>query len=144
MSREKPYWKNKNFWVCPKHLPSVRIPKMVSLCYFANCSSVRPKLEVTRNPNNNIFKTIQEVQKPKQKSQAKEVKETVNSVEKVIKVVKMEDKNKNVNYCTLDGCENVIPENSKRRIYCSDYCRKKFARTQYTLRMKAKQKRASK
>lgn len=149
MSRQKPYWKNKNFWVCPKHLPSVRIPRTVSICYFSNCSSVRPKLDVTKNPNNNVIKTIGETTNIKTK--AAEIKTTVNnaketpiSVDKVVKVVKMEDKNQNVNYCTLDGCENVIPENSNRRIYCSDRCRKKFARAQYRLRMKAKQERASK
>jgi len=149
MSRQKTYWKNKNFWVCPKHLPSARIPKNVSTCYFSSCSSVRPKLEVNKNPNNNVIKTIGKTKKIKVedleiKATVNSTKETPISVEKVIKVVKMEDKNKNVKYCNLDDCENVIPENSNRRLYCSDRCRKNFARRQYRLRMKAKHDRASK
>lgn len=43
--RNKPYWKDDNRWVCPKHLPSVKIPSSVSTCWFSNCSSVRPPLE---------------------------------------------------------------------------------------------------
>ena len=136
MSRLKPYWKNKNYWVCPKHLPSVRIPKVVSTCYFSNCTSVRPKLEQKRNPNINVIKTLNKL--------ATREKPTITTIEKVAKVVKMENKNDGINYCTLDGCEKVIPSDSKRKKYCSDYCRKKYARTQYRLRMKAKQEKASK
>tara|TARA_B100000674_G_C37376190_1_gene705362 strand:+ start:116 stop:517 length:402 start_codon:yes stop_codon:yes gene_type:complete len=133
MSRLKPYWKNKNIWVCPKHLPSVRIPKAVSVCYFSNCTSVRPKMEQKQNPNINVIKTL---------SINNIVSKT--NVEKVAKIVKIEHKNDGIHYCTLDGCGKIIPQNSKRKKYCSDYCRKKYARTQYRMRMKIKQQKVSK
>lgn len=39
---KKPYWKNKQFWICPKHLPSVRIPASIAACWYAGCTSRRP------------------------------------------------------------------------------------------------------
>lgn len=159
MSTQKPYWKDKNFWLCPKHLPSIRMPRSVSICYFSNCTSVRPREEQNRNTTNNVIQTIpirkeeppinikpEPVINVKTEPLINIKPETPkeNSVAKIINIVKLEDKNKNVSYCTLDGCENVIPENSNRRIYCSDICRKKFARAQYRLRMKEKKENASK
>lgn len=127
MSRLKPYWKNKSYWVCPKHLPSVRIPKIVSVCYFANCTSVRPSKDQNRNPNINVIRTP-----------LTNIKRDKDTVEKTIKIVKIENKNDDIRYCTLNGCDEIIPQNSNRKKYCSDYCRKKYARTQYRLRMKEK------
>ena len=37
------YWKNENEWVCPKHLPSVKLPANVDKCFFSGCYSLRPK-----------------------------------------------------------------------------------------------------
>ena len=36
------YWKNENEWMCPKHLPSVKLPASVDKCFFSGCPSVRP------------------------------------------------------------------------------------------------------
>ena len=38
----KPYWKSEREWVCPKHLPSVKLPANIDRCFFAGCTSVRP------------------------------------------------------------------------------------------------------
>ena len=43
MSRSGPYWKNETTWVCPRHLPSVKIPANIERCFYVNCSSVRPE-----------------------------------------------------------------------------------------------------
>ena len=40
---DKPYWAKDGKWVCQKHLPSARIPAKIGVCWFANCSSVRPR-----------------------------------------------------------------------------------------------------
>ncbi len=114
MSRLKTYWKNSKTWVCPNHLPSARIPSQVSICYFSSCSSVRPPMDENIHMKNKVLRTIS--------------------------IVKHQDKNKDVRYCSMIGCEKVIPNESKRKKYCSDYCRKKFARKQYTERMKQKAK----
>jgi len=114
MSRLKPYWKNEKFWVCPHHLPSAKIPSQVSTCYFSNCNSVRPSTESAPHLKFKVVRTLS--------------------------VVPQADKNKGVIYCSLSSCDNVIEHDSKRKKYCSDYCRKKYARTQYNNRMKEKKK----
>ena len=43
MSRRGPYWKNETTWICPNHLPSVKIPANVECCFYVNCTSVRPE-----------------------------------------------------------------------------------------------------
>ena len=40
--KKSPYWRDENLWICPNHLPSVKIPFHLDRCWFANCSSVRP------------------------------------------------------------------------------------------------------
>ena len=39
---KKPYWKNTQYWICPEHLPSVRIPSNIAACWFSGCKSLRP------------------------------------------------------------------------------------------------------
>ena len=43
MSRRGPYWKNETTWICPNHLPSVKIPANVECCFYVNCTSKRPE-----------------------------------------------------------------------------------------------------
>ena len=44
MSRD-PYWRDENQWVCPEHLPSVKIPAHIDQCWFAGCTSSRPSMD---------------------------------------------------------------------------------------------------
>ena len=38
----KPYWRDENFWICPRHLPALKIPSHIQNCWFSGCSSKRP------------------------------------------------------------------------------------------------------
>ena len=42
---KSPYWRDENQWVCPKHLPSVKIPAHIEQCWFAGCVSRRPSMD---------------------------------------------------------------------------------------------------
>ena len=112
MSRLKTYWKSEKFWVCPHHLPSAKIPCQIATCYFSNCNSVRPFKESAPHLKFTVVRTLS--------------------------VVNTKDKNKGIKYCSLSNCDNVIEQDSKRKKYCSDTCRKRYARKQYNNRMKAK------
>jgi hypothetical protein len=48
----------------------------------------------------------------------------------------LEAKNTKSELCSFDKCKNPVGQNRKK--YCSDNCRKKYARQQYRLRQKAK------
>ena len=39
---DKPYWRNGNTWICPNHLPSVKLPREIHSCWFSRCKSERP------------------------------------------------------------------------------------------------------
>ena len=114
MSNRKPYWKNNKIWVCPEHLPSLYLPLNVSNCYFYGCSSVRPS-------KRELPKTIQKTK-------------TITTTKKPVIQQKMHI------ICTLEDCDNPIENKSKRKKYCSDKCRKTYARRQYNIRLKNKKK----
>ena len=44
---KKTYWRNSEIWVCPKHLPSAKIPKSMPRCWYEECTSVRPQEKLT-------------------------------------------------------------------------------------------------
>ena len=47
---KSPYWRDENQWVCPEHLPSVKIPAHIEQCWFAGCVSKRPSFESRPSP----------------------------------------------------------------------------------------------
>ena len=52
-----PYWKSEREWVCPKHLPSVKLPANVTRCFFSGCSSIRPEKSL-QNIKESVKSTI--------------------------------------------------------------------------------------
>ena len=44
MRIQKSYWtsKEKEWWVCPNHCPSIKMHKKVQQCYFSSCTNQRP------------------------------------------------------------------------------------------------------
>jgi hypothetical protein len=47
----KPYWRDQSTWICPKHLPPLRVPAHIEACWFSGCSSVRPPTEANTRKN---------------------------------------------------------------------------------------------
>ena len=107
----KPFWRNKKFWVCPAHLPSAVIPARISQCYFSNCNALRPP-----SP---------EALKRREEEATKRLKEATK------KPIQQKPTT-----CSMDGCSKPVASNRSK--YCSDDCRKKYARKQYNIRMKMK------
>jgi len=123
----EPYWKNEREWVCPKHLPSVKLPANIDKCFFSGCKSVRPP----NRPGNTAIsatpkkKKIVVVASPPTKSK------TVSSTEKVAVEAAL---------CAWFKCEKgenggraVVRSNSK---YCSRDCSNRNARWRHKQRKK--------
>ena len=108
INTSKPFWRNKHEWSCPAHLPSAIIPANVPRCYFSSCHSLRP-------PTKEALEKL--ARERKEKAEAEKLKIEQNT-------------------CNYSGCENQI--SSSRKKYCSDTCRKKYAREQYRIRLKEK------
>lgn len=71
MSRRGPYWKNETTWICPNHLPSVKIPANVECCFYVNCTSKRPERLSTEEMQASVVTTPpKEPRKPKRPSVA--------------------------------------------------------------------------
>ena len=141
---KKPYWKNAQFWICPRHLPSARFPASVAACWFAGCNSVRPPLQEDIGtpakqkkkpaPNSTSAKS-KPISKSKSKSEnkkepaqavASESTKTPANTAQPQKICAWVKCNKGPN-----GGRNVA---SKRSKYCSRDCSNRNARANYNSR----------
>ena len=115
-----PYWKSEREWVCPKHLPSVKLPANVSRCFFSGCSSIRPE-----KSQENIKETV----KCRVVSPTPPMKKSIEpSVEEEGMVCAWFKCTKGVN-----GTRAKVRPNSK---YCSRDCSNRNARWRHKQRKK--------
>lgn len=102
---QKPYWLNDDTWICPKHLPSTRLPAGVEECWYNNCNSKRP-----------------------------ERAKRLMAVPSEVRVVRVKDlvvsTDKNA-VCAWHECNSPATGKSK---YCSRNCSNKNARARYKAR----------
>jgi hypothetical protein len=112
LTTKKPYWRTHETWVCPEHLPAAKLHSNITQCYFSNCKSNKPS----------------EIDRPDR--QAKSHSDITKQISQMMK---------DATTCSMAGCDEPIQP--KRKKYCSDRCRKRYARKQYTLRLKAKAQR---
>ena len=116
ITTKRPYWRNRTTWICPLHLPSAKIHYTVTQCFFSGCKSVRPEIKL---------------EKPKLVTSKKEVQ---------VKIKKLVENERRT--CSLEGCDELVK--SKRKKYCSDKCRKDYARKAYVERLRKKQRKNGK
>ena len=119
----EPYWKNEREWVCPKHLPSVKLPANVMHCFFSGCSSKRP----SGRPGNAVCKKVGSVMTPPDLTRKK------------TKAVQTEEA-KEENLCAWFKCDKG-PNGSRAKVrlnskYCSRDCSNRNARWRHKQRKK--------
>ena len=42
--KKSSYWRNAEYWICPNHLPSIRIPAVCATCWYSSCNAERPPM----------------------------------------------------------------------------------------------------
>ena len=114
-----PYWKSEREWVCPKHLPSVKLPANVTRCFFSGCSSVRPE-RIQANIKESVTCTVVSPPPTLQKPRVAVEKEA--------------------NLCAWFKCEKG-PNGTRARVrtnskYCSRDCSNRNARWRHKQRKK--------
>ena len=144
---KKPYWKNAQFWICPRHLPSARFPATVAACWFAGCSSQRPPLkeesEAPTKPKK--IPASSSSTKPKQTLKAQSKSKSKDKIkQELAKAVEQEasksppKSEQSQKMCAWvkcnkgpNGTRNVAGKRSK---YCSRDCSNRNARANYNSR----------
>ena len=123
------YWKNRNEWVCARHLPSIRIPASEGQCFFSGCTSVRPK----NRPSVEEVTTNKKVIPPK-KEEAK------NSGKIKVKAKTVELTKNQEDLCAWKDCDKGEGGGrafrKPRSKYCSRDCSNKNARGRHKQRKK--------
>ena len=116
-----PYWKSEREWVCPKHLPSVKLPANIEKCFFSGCSSVRPS---NRPGNSSVVSSssIVSSSKVRKRNSTKPAKTTAGE-ESLCSWFKCEKGE--------DGGRATVRSNSK---YCSRDCSNRNARWRHKQR----------
>lgn len=136
---KKPYWKNKQFWICPKHLPSVRLPASIAACWYAGCSSRRPQAaaDTTSRPARPQARTTSSGRKRTRSTISNSTPTSEVNVTPTTTSVTQEscawiecDKGPN-------GTRNVARKRSK---YCSRDCSNRNARANYNARSSSSKK----
>jgi hypothetical protein len=113
------YWKSEREWVCPKHLPSVKLPSNIEKCFFSGCSSLRPQ----NRPGNSSSVQKRVIIKPPSRVKEK----NIDALDK-----------KSVKVCAWFKCDKgsnmiraTVRSNSK---YCSRDCSNRNARWRHKQR----------
>ena len=141
---KKPYWKNAQFWICPKHLPSARFPATVAACWFAGCTSQRPPIKdesphpiepPKANPDPPSSAPL------KSKAQSKSTADIKNELIQVVEAKSKkteENTDSSKKLCAWIKCDKGPNETrnvaSKRSKYCSRDCSNRNARANYNSR----------
>ena len=102
----------KKKWVCPGRLVSHKHSEHEERCWYINC----PGRSMSCYPY-----TLEEIEQRKAQSARKTIKENESSIECEPTLV-----------CANYGCTKQVGH--KRKLYCSDVCRKQKARTDYEAR----------
>lgn len=146
---KKPYWKNAQFWICPRHLPSARFPASVPACWFAGCTSVRPPLSdeiaAPPRPKRAIASAKTKVKSRAPQKPKMNIKPASPSVSATKATKASAPSDQPIRYCAWvkcskgpDGGRNIARKRSK---YCSRDCSNRNARANYNARSaKAKKK----
>ena len=121
------YWKNREEWVCARHLPSINIPASEGQCFFSGCVSVRPK----NRPS------VEDMKEVKVVASSRKEKTTVVSKKKTEAKVEAQviDSDKLCVWINCDKGENGGRSIRKARSkYCSRDCSNKNARWRHKQR----------
>lgn len=124
------YWKNRNEWICARHLPSICIPASEGQCFFSGCVSVRPK----NRPSLEDAKKDEKVVVSAKKEDVRIVEEKKIETKTDIQETDRDD------LCSWKDCDKGpnggIAIRKSRSKYCSRDCSNKNARWRHKQRKK--------
>ena len=111
----KPFWVDENTWYCPNHLPGVRLPAGLDSCWYNNCRSERPAMEMRPAAPEPVLASTP---KPTPEIKPQCIPQSDLGVAK----------------CAWHECNEPASKKSK---YCSRNCSNKNARARYKARKAA-------